>query len=418
MTVMRESLLLTPEMQNENRYLRVPFELPPDTPSLEVRIRYDRRVGVIDLGCEGPAGWRGWSGGARASFVIGESDATPGYCPGTLEAGTWFVVLGLHAVPADGVRIDIHILRPAESAIDHGPIAAPVEGVPRGSARRLPAPRGLHWFAGDFHAHTLHSDGVESISQVASRAAAAGLDFLAVTEHNTVSHHRHLPGEGARHAITLVPGQEMTTHRGHANAFGNIGFIDFRRPGREWADEVANRGGLFSINHPIADDCSWLHPLQRVPNAVEVWHSTWYKDLTATSILAWYHAWGHRPALLGGSDFHSPAAPAGPGTPTTWVAAEDASVEAIMAAVADGRTAIMGGVTLRDGVAVPDVLTAPVLLRVDGEVMAIDADGLVLVDGYGRRQAVHGDEVGFVADPSHGPYCLLRADRTIAALCA
>lgn len=418
MTLIRESLLLTTQMQNENRYVRVPFEVPTGTPSLEVRTRYDRRIGVIDLGCEGPAGWRGWSGGARASFVIGEDDATPGYCPGALETGTWAVVLGIHAVPAEGVRIDIDILLPAESPVDHGPIAAPVTDVSRGSARRLPAPRGLHWFAGDFHAHTLHSDGAESISQLAARAAAAGLDFLAITEHNTVSHHRHLPREGARHGITLIPGQEMTTHRGHANAFGDIGFIEFRRPGREWADEVAHRGGLFSINHPISDDCSWLHPLERVPNAVELWHGTWYKDLTATSALAWYSAWGHHAPVIGGSDFHSPGQPLGPGAPTTWVAAEDASVEAIMAAVAEGRTAIMGGVTLRDGMAVPDVFTAPVLLRLDGEVIAIDADGLVLVDGHGRRHAVHGHEVGFVADPSHGPYCLVRADRTIAALCS
>lgn len=414
----RESLLLTTEMQNEDRYVRVPFEVALGTPSLEVRIRYDRRVGVIDLGCEGPAGWRGWSGGARTGFVIGADDATPGYCPGPLEPGTWAVVLGLHALPADGAPIEIDILLPAESPIDHGLVAVPVTDVPRGSMRRLPAPRGLHWFAGDFHAHTIHSDGAESISQLAARAARAGLDFLAITEHNTISHHRHLSGEGARHGITLIPGQEMTTHRGHANAFGDIGFIDFRRPGSEWAEEVAHRGGLFSINHPISDDCSWLHPLERVPNAVELWHGTWYKDLSATSVLAWYCAWRHRVALIGGSDFHSCAEPIGPGTPTTWVAAEDSSVEAIMAGVAEGRTAIMGGATLRDGVAVPDIFTAPVLLRVDGEVIAIDADGLVLVDALGRRQTVHGNEVGFVADPAHGPHCLVDANRKMVALCA
>ena len=38
--------------------------------SLEVTLCYDRRAALVDLGCEGPAGWRGWSGGARDRFAI------------------------------------------------------------------------------------------------------------------------------------------------------------------------------------------------------------------------------------------------------------------------------------------------------------------------------------------------------------
>ena len=55
------------------------------------------------------------------------------------------------------------------------------------------------------------------------------MDFLAVTEHNTVSHHPYLHAVGARHSILLIPGQEVTTDWGHANVFGETGWVDFHQ---------------------------------------------------------------------------------------------------------------------------------------------------------------------------------------------
>lgn len=418
MSSIRTALHLTHEIQNENRYVRVPFEIPRGTGSIEVRISYNHDMAVIDLGCEGASAWRGWTGGARNVFVIRADDATPGYLPGELEEGEWGVILGVHRLPDEGTDVAIEILLPAESHIDHGPDAVPVSGVPRGSTRGLPAPDGLQWFAGDFHGHTLHSDGHESISGLASLGVRASLDFLAVTDHNTTSHHAHLPAVGAHHQITLLPGQEVTTHRGHANAFGDIGWIDFRHPAQHWVDEVERRGGVLSVNHPISGDCSWLHPLERTPGAIELWHSTWYQELIATSPLAYFALWEQDVTLLGGADFHMRSEGIGPGTPTTWVAAVDSSAEAILEGVAAGRTAIMGGVSVRDGLTTPDLFTAPVLLRIEGELLAIDADGLILVDGVGERRSVRGDRVSFALDPSAGPFHLHYPDRQIAALSA
>lgn len=418
MSSTRTTVHLTHEIQNQDRYVRVPFEVPRGADSLEVRIAYDAAAAVIDLGCEGASAWRGWSGGARTQFVIRVDDATPGYLPGELETGEWGVILGVHRLPPGGADVEIEILVPAESGIDHGPVAAPGADRTRGSARELPAADGMHWYAGDFHGHTLHSDGRESISGLASLGANAGLDFMAVTDHNTTSHHAHLPDIGRQQQITLLPGQEVTTHRGHANAFGDIGWIDFRRPAQDWVDEVSRRGGVLSVNHPISGDCSWLHPLERRPRAIELWHSTWYEELIATSPLAYFLLWEQGVTLLGGADFHRREQGIGPGTPTTWVAAEDSSAEAILDGVAAGRTAIMGGVSRRDGLTVPDLLTAPLLLRVDGELLAIDADGLILVDGAGERRTVRGVRVGFAADPADGPFHLVYPDRRIAALSA
>jgi len=91
---------LTPEDRAASPYLELPFEVPSRTPPVEVRLRYDRTAGVVDLGCWGPSGFRGWSGGARDRFVITPAAATPGYLPESardayLEPGTWAVLLGL-----------------------------------------------------------------------------------------------------------------------------------------------------------------------------------------------------------------------------------------------------------------------------------------------------------------------------------
>lgn len=415
---------LTLADQAEQRYLPIPFDVPLGSGSLEVRLSYDTGAAVVDLGCEGPNGWRGWSGGARSRFAITAEAATPGYLPGPAEPGTWRVVLGLHQLPPDGVEVVVEIDVPATGPVETEP-TAPVAAVPRGSLRGLPAPAGMTWFAGDFHAHTLHSDGSESIDQLAARAVSSGLDFLAVTDHNTVSHHAHLPGVGARHGISLVPGQEVTTAHGHANAFGDIGWVEFRRPGQAWVDDVAARGGVLSVNHAIDQDCSWRYPLERLPAALELWHISWFRDLTETSALALWARWGGISASpvtpIGGSDFHRPGAFT-LGMPTTWVCAQDPSPAAILDAVVAGRTAISIGARMGPTGPVVEPLTTPVLLRpdgssgADGDLVAMGADGAVLCDGEGRRRVLNGEMETVPASWGRGPFHIVDGERRIIAL--
>src|ERR1700743_3264997 len=86
----------------------LPLEVPPGTGALRVTLSYPRDSGaVLDLGCFDPAGFRGWSGGARDSFVVAERGATPAYLPGPVAAGRWQVVIGLHAVPQEGVPFTV-----------------------------------------------------------------------------------------------------------------------------------------------------------------------------------------------------------------------------------------------------------------------------------------------------------------------
>ena len=427
------------------RYL--PVELPPGTATLTVTLDYDRSAGVLDLGCAGPSGFRGWSGGARSAYGIGPDRATPGYLPGPLEPGTWHVILGLHRVGPDGVGWQVTAETGPALATPPGwtspPQVAAAPSTRDSPHRTLPAADGLRWLAGDLHSHTVHSDGALTPDELGLLAAGRGLDFLAVTDHNTVSHHATLAGASARTGIALLPGQEVTTSTGHANALGAIGWVDFRRPADDWLAGVEADGGLLSVNHPLAADCAWRQPLSRRPRHAEVWHSSWL-DRRWGGPMAWWQAWDVDVVPVGGSDFHRAGADAPPGAPTTWVACEAARVDA-----GDVLGAVLAG--LRAGrVAVAAEPAAPVLLRIGdgrvgdgvrgghdddghdddghddgghdagggraGELVALGADGLLLADPTGRRTAVRGDRA--VLGDARGPHWLEDHDTTVVALTA
>ena len=61
----------------------------------------------------------------------------------------------------------------------------------------------------DLHVHSNASDGTDPPAEVMSRAARAGLDVVALTDHDTVAGHaqarRALPG-----SLILVPGMELS----------------------------------------------------------------------------------------------------------------------------------------------------------------------------------------------------------------
>jgi hypothetical protein len=332
--------------------------------ALEVTLDYDRSETILDLGLIGPDRFCGWSGSERARVVVTEDWATPGYLPGRV-AGPWQIVLGLHRVAPVGV--DVHLDVATSPNRPERPPPPPRPVLQRPPRRRLPSAPGHEWLAGDFHSHTVHSDGSLEVVELAARAVGRGLDLLAVTDHNTISHHAALAAAGDDTGILLVPGQEVTTDAGHANCFGAIGWIDFRDPPDRWLEEATARGGVMSVNHPWAWDCAWRLPLGQPADLVEMWHWTW--DRRDPGAIGGWPAFGRR--AIGGSDFHRPGQGIEPGSPTTWVECAERSVDGVLDALRYGRIAIS---------AAPD---APVVLRDGDDLIMIDADGCRLVEADG-----------------------------------
>lgn len=319
-------------------YHHFPFEVPPGTGRLEVQYTYDAVIdsdplitggNTVDIGVFDSrgidflnAGFRGWTGSERQSFFITPDEASPGYLPGPLTAGTWHIFLGFYKIGPGGCNFRVTVrLLPGEPWPKTAPrLLTLAEG---GSI----APRPGGWYRGELHCHTHHSDGDSAPQDVVRAAEALGLDFLAITDHNNIGALADL-ARVEDHRVILIPGCEMTTFKGHWNAWGLSEWVDFRSLTAEKMEQAMRHaaacGALVSINHPRAYGPPWEFPQVDASDCVEVWNGPWM--LHNWEALAFWEArlrQRRRLTAVGGSDAHRLANIAQEvarlGVPTTWV---------------------------------------------------------------------------------------------------
>ena len=331
----------TPATTEDWHYL--PVQVPRGVTEIRVRYEYpdpiDTGLGystnVIDIGIFGPAGFRGWSGGARKRFRLSRTSATPGYLPGPITPGRWRIALGPYQITS---RVDYRVV----VTLVHGPPGAHFE--PESAPTSVPG-TAAGWYRGDLHVHTVHSDGSQDQPAVVRNAVAAGLDFIGTSEHNTTSATgtwgRHVP-EG----LLVVPGEEVTTRAGHWLATGvpNGTWVDWRyRPedGRlaAVADRVRRLGGLAIAAHPQIPVSSmrWdFDPDFTEMDAIEVWNGPW-DGFDAAAVARWHTLLtaGIVKTAVGSSDSHRESQTIG--LPQTVVRADDLSVAALVRSLRAGR---------------------------------------------------------------------------------
>ena len=104
--------------------------------------------------------------------------------------------------------------------------------------------------SGVIHVHTTYSDGGGSIDDVASAAAAAGLDFVIITDHNTFG---GKPFEGYVDGVLVIVGTEVSTVTGHLLGFG-VPAPTFRFSGDagDALQDVHDLGGVAFAAHPTS----------------------------------------------------------------------------------------------------------------------------------------------------------------------
>jgi len=401
------------EQVRQDRYLYLPFNVPPHASRIHVSYSYSNRVtapfgngpgNTVDIGIFDSrghefletAGFRGWSGAAKPEFFISPNDATPGYIRGPLFPGEWNIMLGVDRVEPEGARYDVRVtVEQYQGARNQEPTGSKLESrnsKAAGLATRHSALGTQHspgWLKGDLHCHTVHSDGLNSVDELVRNAIDLGLDFLAVTDHNTDTHHEEL--ERLSHLpIVLIPGEEVTTYWGHANMWGLREWIDFRCADEASIDAVRRyvleRGGLISVNHPKCVGPPWLFRGWEGYPSMEVWQAPW-RFHNWESLEGWDSLLrkGDRVVAVGGSDVHSippaePRHPHGLANPTTWVWAGTGKSEIGNRKSEVAESAILKGI--RAGhVFITD---APTDMRL---VLSADADG------DGRFESLMGDTI-------------------------
>ncbi|WP_213806630.1 CehA/McbA family metallohydrolase [Granulicella sp. dw_53] len=344
---------VTPD-QNRTHFF-VPFKVPVGVHRITVDFSYTHREEktTLNIGIHDPNGFRGQSGSNKDHFTIGPGDATASYIPGSIPPGEWKLLISVSSIRPNitsHYRAEIRFNSPLEDS----------------SFTLTPLDTHARWFRGDLHMHTAHSDGScpnQSGVRVpcplfltAQAAANRGLDFIAISDHNSLAHYaemRELQPYFSK--MLLIPGREMTTFYGHFNAFGITQYVDYRvaeKGGRTIDQVVADilaQGGIVSINHPMSPTdercrgCGWTPPTPtdlskfagvEVVNANRVMDRFWDEQI----------AQGHRLTAIGGSDNHSSPygddIPTAIGHPTTAVMAQDLSVASILAGIRAGHVFI------------------------------------------------------------------------------
>lgn len=342
-------------------YREVPFTVPAGVTRLTIEFSYTGREQhtVIDLGLFDSERFRGWSGGNKSTFTLSVSDATPSYLSGPIHPGVWKLILG---VP--NIRKGVRSAYTAKIFFAHGGAVAPVSPF-----IDKPIRAEVGWYRGDLHMHTGHSDAScrsESgrkvpcpVFKTLEAAVHRGLDFVAISDHNTTSQYeamRELQPYFDR--LLLIAGREITTDEGHAGVLGTTQFIDFRLMSphvpnlNALLDEVQKLHAIISINHPVLPSgekcmgCGWTVPdtdFSRI-QAIEAVNGGnaegpysgipfWQRELNR----------GFRLTGIGGSDNHDADladATSSIGHPATVIYAQNLSQHAILDGIRSGRVFI------------------------------------------------------------------------------
>lgn len=230
------------------------------------------------------------------------------------------------------------------------------------------------WLAGDLHVHTYYSHDVcktplkqynneacedpyvygFSPAEQIRNAEERGLDYVALTDHNTVQQQSD-PGYPSN-LVSLIPGYENSIS-GHAQMLGARRVYSKGTGSVADINAMANAlradGGLFQANHPM--DPAWGYGFDVPIDTMEVWNLPWpgQRDILGDwnvasnnpqSVKLWetYLDRGEHVAATGGSDSHwrSTYGVQGVGEPTTWVYSADRSVEGILEGIRQDRTFI------------------------------------------------------------------------------
>lgn len=335
----------------------VPFTVPPGTREIALLPDDLSKENILDFGLEDGRGYRGWGGGTSEPIVVNAEAASRAFVPGPLDGGGFRVVVGKAKIVASPAKYRITV-----TYRDAPTLAPQTERRPYVPAPALAA--GTRYYAGDLHVHSREStDAAPTLDEVGTFARSRGLDFVELSDHNTVTQLDFLADVQPRHpALLFVPGIEYTTYQGHANAIGATRFVEHKLGQRgatigAAVDAIRAQGAVFSINHPMLDlgdvciGCAWKHDV--APDAIGAYEigTGGQKESARLFLSVTFAAWealldrGSHAAPVGGSDDHRAGKGTGAfaspiGSPTTLVLADALSAEAIVAGIKKGRTVV------------------------------------------------------------------------------
>lgn len=312
----------------EKIYLSIQVNVPKDVFEIEVRYKYKRwkkyndhngnffedEINIIDLSIVDPLNvCRGSSGSERSQCKINENSATPGYLKGKIMQGNWNIILGAYKIEDYGCKVDIEVIYTFKERV---------------------------LMKGDLHNHSNNSDGKYTVDEVLMNSKLNGLDFICLTDHNTISQNSELNN---KHGIIAIPGMEWTHYKGHCN------FIGVKRPISNYVtnniegtikilEEASENGAIIILNHPFCNYCPWEWGFEVPFDGIEVWNGP-MKESEMRAITWWHNMLvkGKKIPVVGGSDSHKNELFRFTGSPSTCIYPKSKGISDILEAIRNGN---------------------------------------------------------------------------------
>ncbi len=406
----------TLDLDANKQHIPHAFTVPPQTTTLHISLTYvdleplkgslANQISLTVFDPEGARGARHCS--ADQMLTLTAHTSTPGYTPGALQAGTWTVWIDTH-------RLVVPLRYTIAIAISTEPVSENPVVYPKGST----APRGRGWYRGDLHSHTLHSDGDWDVPDLVQWARAQRLDFVTLTDHNTVSGLAQFDSL-ADDSLLTMGGIELTGYSGHALALGTRRWMEWRAGLNDQtmsmlAQAVMDAGALFVIAHPMAlgdpycTGCNWTHPDMMPGSAriVEIWNYLWHLDSNNEQAVSLWYEWlnqGFRMVATRGTDIHGLIENAPEDIGFDVVYAEALSEAAILDAIRRGHLYLSAGPTLELTATNTDGQSAMMGDLIAGESVEVQFTWRAALPGDQMRVIVNGASIEQMPIEGEGAY--------------
>lgn len=176
------------------------------------------------------------------------------------------------------------------------------------------------WVSSELHTHTLHSDGSQTLMELAEGAKKLGIDCVCITDHNTIAAHAEVEEVSKKTGIPIIKGMEWTTFYGHVLCMGINKYIDWRDLNedniKQGIQRVHRQNALIGVAHPFQDGSplitggSWKYKVSDWNDFdyMEVWHENFpaYQRENVRAYKLWNDILngGNRITGVNGIDWH------------------------------------------------------------------------------------------------------------------
>lgn len=217
------------------------------------------------------------------------------------------------------------------------------------------------WLPFELHTHTFHSDGKQSLLELAEAAKALGFAGVALTDHNTMTGLAERTEVQEKAGIDIIHGLEWTTFFGHMVTLGIREYVDWRNLSpfhiSRGIEGVHRQGGVVGVAHPfrvgspMCTGCYWEFEVSdwREVDYIEVWSGLFpsIQRNNARAFALWTDLLnrGQRIVATSGRDWHVADPVKEPVCATFLLLAEDEeSVEAgVLNALRSGKVSVSMG---------------------------------------------------------------------------